>query len=409
MNSDESNLWIPNVLVLGPGGMKGYLELGVLKYLHAIDFLQNITIIEGCSIGSIIGLLYTVGYNPDEISTHSIDLNILNYSSLLNVYDAYQKMGVVNRDHIKRDLEKLVKVKLGKIPNLLELYNATGIEFTTVSTNLTTKEPVYLNYHTDPTLSCIDAVMLSINIPGVFPRIKYSDAYHIDGFFSNPYPVDYYDKNGNKVLGVYIETDSEAHGNVDSYSWYIASTFYSIPTQLRRIIIRNCSDNCKHIGVSSKIGINLTMDTIKRGLMLAAGWNTAKNFHSNLIGNKSVKQIDFEYSEKDELDEEIPVITDLSTLSMNGNVPTVKISEENQEILNAMNQYRRTGRIRGRNQKKKTGVINIPIPLPIEVPEEFDIEQFEQKITQSDQYQLIINQWLKKIDSISKNKTDKNE
>jgi len=52
-------------LALGSGGAKGYAHIGVLKILEKEDI--KIDFIAGTSVGSLIGALYAVGFNANEI------------------------------------------------------------------------------------------------------------------------------------------------------------------------------------------------------------------------------------------------------------------------------------------------------------------------------------------------------
>ena len=54
-------------LVLGGGGAKGAAEIGVLKYIEKSQI--PIDFIVGTSIGSIVGGLYAVGYNAEQIDS----------------------------------------------------------------------------------------------------------------------------------------------------------------------------------------------------------------------------------------------------------------------------------------------------------------------------------------------------
>ncbi len=398
--SRDDSEWLPTVIGIGTDGMKGYLELGALKYLYKIGLLKRVNKIIGCSIGSIIGLLYTIGYSFDEIITHSVELSILDHNSILSISDIYQQMAIMSNSHIKSDLEKLIKIKLGRVPSMKELYLSTGIEFTAVTYNMDVEDPIYLNYKTDPSLSCLDTVMLSCNIPGVFPRIKYRGSYCIDGYFGNPYPIDYYDDGKTYILGIYINTDSSAFGDPESYKWYASKIFYANMIQHRKKIIKHASDKCKHLKLTADIGINLAIDNKCRGKMMAQGWELAKSFYISLI-SKEVDLPNFEYTEPD--DGEIPVVTNYTEshlLPVRGNygeTSTYDIPPENQEILNDMRQYRRTGHVRPSHPKVHQTLVKVPVPLPLAIPDGIDPEDVIGLIENSKEYKSLIKQCLKSL------------
>lgn len=74
MNTNKN--WRPQALVLSPRGEKGFLQLGALAYLDGKHFLTDVKTICGCSVGSIIGLLYASGCKPTEIIDHASKINI---------------------------------------------------------------------------------------------------------------------------------------------------------------------------------------------------------------------------------------------------------------------------------------------------------------------------------------------
>ncbi|GAH01238.1 unnamed protein product, partial [marine sediment metagenome] len=53
--------WKPNILVIGPGGIKGFYYCGALLSLDSGGILSDVDTIVGCSVGSLIGLLLISG------------------------------------------------------------------------------------------------------------------------------------------------------------------------------------------------------------------------------------------------------------------------------------------------------------------------------------------------------------
>ena len=73
-------------LVLGSGGIYGFTILGALKYLEDNNYYKRTELnnILGASIGSILGLFITVGYELDEIIELGMKLDffkLLNFNS----------------------------------------------------------------------------------------------------------------------------------------------------------------------------------------------------------------------------------------------------------------------------------------------------------------------------------------
>ena len=54
---ESKSLWPPEVIVIGPGGCKGFLELGALLYLEKEGYLRSVKTYAGVSVGAVISLL----------------------------------------------------------------------------------------------------------------------------------------------------------------------------------------------------------------------------------------------------------------------------------------------------------------------------------------------------------------
>ena len=70
MNTDV--YWKPDIIVLGPGGSKGYIQLGALLRLELDNLLSNVVQYVGCSVGAIISLLMVVGYSANDIINYML-------------------------------------------------------------------------------------------------------------------------------------------------------------------------------------------------------------------------------------------------------------------------------------------------------------------------------------------------
>ena len=54
-------------LTIGGGSLRGIAFVGSLEYLYSNNYISIIDNFYGCSVGSIIGILYLIGYKPLEI------------------------------------------------------------------------------------------------------------------------------------------------------------------------------------------------------------------------------------------------------------------------------------------------------------------------------------------------------
>jgi len=234
----------PEILVVGPGGNKGFLFLGAIKYLIEEEFIEFIHTFVGCSVGSILSLLLVIEYPIDKITKLSFDTELVNEISLNSFVS---NGGFSNSNHIINKLKVILYEKYECIPTFEELYQVTGKELSIVTYNLTHHKVECFNYKTTPNVKCLDAIKLSINMPLVYEKVKYNDCTYIDGAMGNPYPVDLYDNGKNVILGLYLDTvEKECDINIIPYIYNIIIAPIKI---IRSMIIKNSSNKCVHIGL----------------------------------------------------------------------------------------------------------------------------------------------------------------
>ena len=162
------------------------------------------------SVGAIIGLLLSIGYGSEQIIDEALKLklfdNLLSSFNFFRLREIIVKRGIVDPGQIQQILDQLVTDKYGYVPNLLQLYTLTGINFVTVALNLTKGIPVFFDWKTHPNIKCTYAAILSSNIPGFFQPVFYEGSRYVDGAFANPYPIDYFkDDLSIEILGIYID------------------------------------------------------------------------------------------------------------------------------------------------------------------------------------------------------------
>ena len=190
-------------VVLSGGGAKGMAHVGVLKVLERAGI--PIDIITGTSIGSIVGGLYSIGYNA-----HSLDSLVkgLDWGFVITDKEDLSRQSLSDRKKQntylfttgmtigKRDLNAGGIIK-GK--NLAELFQqlCTGytdsinfsrdlkIPFACVATNIMDNSEVVFHSGRLP-----QAMRASMAIPAAFSPVRIGDKVLVDGGLKNNYPVD---------------------------------------------------------------------------------------------------------------------------------------------------------------------------------------------------------------------------
>ena len=226
----QMNVYRPGIIALSSGGTKGLGQVGTISVLYDEGVLNGVETYIGTSVGGAIALMLTVGCTPHEILEVAIRTTILKPWSQLNKLDKVliSEYGFVPYTTAVAPMRGLVERKMGgRIPTLLELYEETGIHLVFVTGNLTDRRVEYLDHINHPTLPCVDALTMSMLIPGLISKFRYQGKLWVDGAFVDPYPLHYFDNGSNEILGIaVIGTEIDPEGGYFSYM-YAAMTLLS--------------------------------------------------------------------------------------------------------------------------------------------------------------------------------------
>ncbi len=157
-------------LVLGSGGARGLVHIGVIKWLEENNY--SIESISGCSIGSLIGGVYAAGKlsQLEEWMRSITNIDIINQLDI-----SWSSNGLFKGEKIINTLVDLledVQIEDLKIP------------FTAVAADIITGREVWINKG-----SLFDAIRASISLPLFFDPVHKGDDVLIDGGVLNPVPI----------------------------------------------------------------------------------------------------------------------------------------------------------------------------------------------------------------------------
>ncbi len=187
-------------LVLSGGGAKGFAYIGLLKVLQEVNL--HVDYIGGTSIGSIVGALYAVGYNPDTIAKiiGQQDWDALLTDKIPRKYVDFETKDFEEKQVISLPLRRKsvglkealyegqqVNLMLNRILNSAYKtrdFEKLPIPFLCIGTDLLTGKAIELDNGYLPM-----AVRASMSIPGYFSPTKYQGLYLVDGGVVNNFPV----------------------------------------------------------------------------------------------------------------------------------------------------------------------------------------------------------------------------
>lgn len=159
-------------LALGSGSSRGWSHIGVIRALADHGIAPDIVC--GTSIGALVGASYVSG-NLDHLEAWVRSLTKFETARFLELSPSLK--GFVNTERLRHFLRAQVASENSLIEQLDKKYAS-------VATELETGREVWLTQGT-----VLNAVWSSISLPGLFPAIKNSNKWLVDGGLVNPVPV----------------------------------------------------------------------------------------------------------------------------------------------------------------------------------------------------------------------------
>lgn len=207
-------------VVLSGGGALGAIHVGALKVIEEAGIPVDMVV--GTSMGSIVGALYSVGYNSDDIATMFrtmdwvdlfLDRNAQNRLTLSerdeqNTY-IYERDFYVGSNKDPRpggvirgtNVERVFGYYLQNYADSINFLKDLPRQFACVATDLVDDEQVVLTHG-----SLVRSIRSSMSIPGVFTPVRIGDMVLVDGGAKNNFAADVArDLGADIVIGVKFE------------------------------------------------------------------------------------------------------------------------------------------------------------------------------------------------------------
>lgn len=183
-------------IALGSGSARGWAHIGVIKRLTEAGIVPDIIV--GTSIGALVGGCEVAGILP-ELEEFALSLTRRRVFSLLDI--PWGGGGLISGNK----LSELMQDHLGetRIETLPRKYAA-------VATELATGHEIWL---TEGNLNT--AMRASYALPGIFPPVKITNKWMIDGAVVNPIPVSVCRALGARyVIAINLNTETIGTGTV---------------------------------------------------------------------------------------------------------------------------------------------------------------------------------------------------
>jgi NTE family protein len=262
-------------LVLGGGGARGIVHIGVLRVFQGERI--PIDLIVGTSVGSIVGAFYCAGMSFDKLDKLAKNFGFKDITNL-GYYPSMITMFLSKKLLSNENLEKFMEKNIGKIH-----FDQLQIPLICVATDLNTGERILLREG-----KVAPAARASAAIPGIFRPVEYKQRYLVDGGLTENIPVDIAKIfNADIIIAVSVAADITKN-NVDNVFWTLLQAIYiqgmvldQYNLDMADIVIRS------DVGSVSIIDFSGGYESIDKGFLAAK--NSVKNI-KKLIINKMMEK-----------------------------------------------------------------------------------------------------------------------
>ena len=231
-------------LVFSGAGVKIYTFIGFIKALDEFDILKNIKSFIGTSSGSLIAALCVLDFKYKDIEDILLKINVSNLKSIdtENIINFFNNYGLDYGKNFSRIFKIVLQHKVNN-ENITfkEMYELTQKRLIVTATCVNTMKCEYFDYINTPDMPVITAILMSISIPFIFNPVIVDKKFYIDGAFIRHYPIDFFDNEKEKTLGVLVSNSLNKFNEITNIKDYTMNILQCSFVNL----LKNCYTNYK--------------------------------------------------------------------------------------------------------------------------------------------------------------------
>lgn len=272
-------------LVLSGGGFKGIAFCGVIECLQRRNSLnlKNVRTFAGASAGAVLALVLAIGYTNAEAFKYVYDLD---FTSLVNprLDLLLSQYGIETGDKFVHELSQLLSRRgIATDITLAGLFAVTGKRLV-ITVSCLGKGVRYLDHITEPDISVITAVRMSVAVPLLVTPVYYKGDYYVDGGLLDNAPIALFlSEPVCEVLTIQVDMQSSAgpintSGTViNNIEDYIGLMFVTILKELNTLRLKGTRHDKASIWV--KCGGHKIPTTIEdKKELFKIGFQAAKDY-----------------------------------------------------------------------------------------------------------------------------------
>jgi len=280
IEKEESTILSFDTLVLSGGSTKGIIILGALQYLYDQNYLNEINNFVGTSCGALIGFLLAIGYTPIEIIVYICTNQLVEKVPHFNIVAMINGHGASSFSNIYEELEKMTIAKIGYIPTFADIKLKMKKNLYCFSFNITKNKEEIHCFENTPDMPCLIALRMSSNLPLVFENYKYGNDFYVDGGVCNNFPLDYAEKIGKKIIGIYFSDEGNHFNSANDINIleFIYKLMFVPISQKTNSLVKNASSKCKLINLkgTKTTYFDFNINSVEKLNMFSCGYQESK-------------------------------------------------------------------------------------------------------------------------------------
>jgi predicted acylesterase/phospholipase RssA len=262
-------------IVFSAGSLGGLTFFGAWSALEEAGMTSGITGFSGCSMGSVVALLTSLGYTGKELARVASALRYNDFRDL-QISQLLDNYGLETGKKMQRLISALIRFKTGRGDlTFREHYDLTGKTLWINASCVEEDRCYYFSKDTAPDMSITKATRMSISIPLVMAVVRHEGRTFIDGGFHDPSPVAMFPVEDTLLLRVHNNSNiGVSSGNMLSYLGLIISSI-----KKRLYVHLTERDRYQTININSGIG-SLTIEAKRavRKRLVETGYQTTKTW-----------------------------------------------------------------------------------------------------------------------------------
>ena len=269
-------------LIFSGGGVKGYIFLGVFKYLEENDLRKNVNSIAGASIGSLFALCFVLDYTFDDLYKIFTKIDLMENIDAFNgdIFSKFMnKYGIESGENLVRIAKIFIKYKTDKEDiTLKELYDFSGVELRISTSCVNDMDCIIFDHNNYPDVKVVDVLRMSVSIPFFFEPVLFNEKYYVDGGLTNNYPIEIYKEEMKETLGFLISTKNRKFDEkIENLEQYILCILKSTLNYIDYCKLKEYKKNTIVLHDDTSM-LNLTLSKEDKDKMVDLGYEKTREF-----------------------------------------------------------------------------------------------------------------------------------